>query len=239
METKKRIRILQDPDPINPFVEIDGNPPIMYEGARGIKSEYPDSEIKEFITSKATDKLVIKHQEEIAEILEINLDDYIDVTIDDKISDIVSEIYKANLKQLAKLCKVFKILHINWISKGYSQSDWLDVLVVLTDNFFETTGCSRKKYKSILKETQDLLDAWAWGDVYGFILEECKVYKKVLASEFDAGNFEDVGEEEEWEEIDSCWGFYGDKWMENGMSDHIPKELHDQLKNFDNNDIEY
>jgi hypothetical protein len=43
---------------------------------------------------------------------------------------------------------------------------------------------------------------WLDGDVYGFALET-----------------------PEGEEVDSCWGFYGYDWEENGIYDHIPNEL--------------
>lgn len=35
------------------------------------------------------------------------------------------------------------------------------------------------------------------------------------------------------EEVDSCWGFYGDDFRNNGMTDHIPKELQSQLKDIE------
>lgn len=60
---------------------------------------------------------------------------------------------------------------------------------------------------------------WAEGDVYGFVIEEWT--GACACEECDAG---------EWVETDSCWGFYGSDPFENGMSDHVPEELHDQLR---------
>ncbi len=60
---------------------------------------------------------------------------------------------------------------------------------------------------------------WAEGDVYGYILEECI----------------DV-EDGDWIEVDSCWGFYGSDPFENGISDSVPEELHEQLRHVE---IEY
>lgn len=242
METKKRIRIIHDKYPQNPFTDWDCEPPVMYSGGRHIEADFSDGGIARFIADKPTDGFIIRHQKEIAEILDIDLNYFKEYGFDkrNKIDEIYSEIIGCkDIAQLAALCDLLKIPFISYTSRGYSQGDWADVLIVLTDEFFERTGCDRKNSESILKGTRELFDAWVWGDVYGFITEECKVYKKVLASEFDAGNFEDVEEEEEWEEIDSCWGFYGTNWLENGMLDHAGKEFEEQLKNYDYSDIEY
>lgn len=60
---------------------------------------------------------------------------------------------------------------------------------------------------------------WAEGDVYGFVIEEWT--GACACEECDAG---------EWVVTDSCWGFYGSDPFENGMSEHVPEELHDQLR---------
>ena len=54
-------------------------------------------------------------------------------------------------------------------------------------------------------------DQYVTGDVYGFKLKTVSV----LAD----GNEE--GEEEGEEENDSCWGFYGTDWKNNGIFDHV------------------
>jgi len=242
METKKRIRIVKDSSPANPWTDWDFEPPLMYDGGRDYEGDFSNGEIHEDVLNKITDGFIIRHQKELEEILEdVDLQDMKDreFSRDDKISDIRYYIGKANITELEKLCELLKIPHSTHSSRGYSQGDYAYVLIVLTDKFFKDTGCDRKNSEDILKGTRELFDAWAWGDVYGFIIEECKSYAKVPAEEFKYGSMDNVEFEEEWEEIDSCWGFYGDKWMENGMSDHIPEELHYQLENFDYNDIEY
>lgn len=242
METKKRIRIIHDSFPQNPFKEWDCEPPLMYEGGRNSGEDYSDGAIAGFIADKPTDGFIIRHQKEIAEILDIDLNYFKEYGFSkrNKVDEIYSEIRGcSDIDQLAALCDLFKIPYISYTSRGYSQGSWADVLIVLTDEFFERTGCDRKNSESILQGTKELFDNYMWGDVYGFITEECKVYKKVLAEDFDAGRFEEVEEEEEWEEIDSCWGFYGTKWLENGMLDVAGKEFEEQLKNYNYEDIEY
>ena len=53
-------------------------------------------------------------------------------------------------------------------------------------------------------------DSYLRGDVYGFIVEEC-------LSCSECGN-------ENWEVIDSCWGFFGQDPRTNGMADHLGDE---------------
>jgi hypothetical protein len=57
----------------------------------------------------------------------------------------------------------------------------------------------------LLKE----LEAWGDNDVYGFVVEDCiksKVHKEYTNSDRD----DECYEHEDWEESDSCWGYYGD-----------------------------
>ena len=54
----------------------------------------------------------------------------------------------------------------------------------------------------------DALEAWGDNDVYGFVVENCiksTIHKEYTNVERESEDYE----EEEWEETDSCWGFYG------------------------------
>jgi hypothetical protein len=64
-----------------------------------------------------------------------------------------------------------------------------------------------ERIRKYLEGEIEYYDQYLRGDVYGFILED-----------------------DEGEEIDSCWGFYGDDWKENGMADHIEEKFHAQLE---------
>lgn len=76
---------------------------------------------------------------------------------------------------------------------------------------FKVKQISPKLKKSILMYLQsevDLFNHYLQNEVYGFQI-------------LDEGD----------NEIHSCYGFYGTDFMNNGMKDHIPEELHDQLRN--------
>ena len=140
---------------------------------------------------------------------------------------------------MAKLCTILKIPHSFHESRGYSQGDWAEVLIVCTDKFFETTGCQHKNTEEILKGSRELFDAWIWGDVFGFKESTKKEFVKIPREQYNAGNFDNVEDEIEWEETDSCWGFYGDDFENNGMLDYVSKELHEEVKNYDKCKIKY
>ena len=56
------------------------------------------------------------------------------------------------------------------------------------------------------------------GDVYGYVLEKARGYTQT--TRFEDGEVEE-GEGLEWEEVDSCWGFFGYDPAENGMSGYV------------------
>ena len=236
METKKRIKIIHDSSPANPFTDWDCGPPLMFQSDRNI-TDYSDGAIRDFIISTACEKYEL-HKEKILEITGVDADDY-EGNEDEILTAICDCIVTNDQKMLIELCILLDIKHKNYTSKGYSQGDYAYVLIVLTDEFFERTGCDIENSENILEGTAKLFDAWCWGDVYGFSIEECKSYAKIPAEEFKYGSMDNVEYEEEWEEVDSCWGFYGNDFMTNGMKDYVPEELHDQLKNYNHSEIIY
>jgi hypothetical protein len=75
------------------------------------------------------------------------------------------------------------------------------------------SGCKEKYWSGkTLDEIEWLreeLTAWGDNEVYGFVVEDCiksKVHKEYTNVDKDDENYE----KEEWEESDSCWGFYGE-----------------------------
>lgn len=73
-------------------------------------------------------------------------------------------------------------------------------------------GFKEEDWKKPLSEVCWLFDAlkhWADNEVYGFVVEDCikshvhKTYSNVEREDEDY-------DEEEWEDSDSCWGFYGE-----------------------------
>lgn len=62
-------------------------------------------------------------------------------------------------------------------------------------------------------------DQYLTGDVYEFTIESAIEMVKLSREDFNAGKFENVDDEIEWELEDSCGGFYGLS-IDNGIYDH-------------------
>lgn len=71
------------------------------------------------------------------------------------------------------------------------------------DNLAATEENWRTKAIECMRGEVELYDHWLTGNVYGYtLLEETAP--------------------DEWTEVDSCWGFYGDDVLTNGIADNVP-----------------
>lgn len=85
---------------------------------------------------------------------------------------------------------------------------WLEKDEFLKYSGLSEEGWSSRSFKDIDWLT-DEIESWTNNDVYGYIVEDCiksKIHKEYTNVDKDDEDYE----EEEWEESDSCWGFYGD-----------------------------
>lgn len=89
---------------------------------------------------------------------------------------------------------------------GYRQGDYADLLIVATPEAIEEFGCTDPVTVEDLQSQAKLYGAWAWGDVYGYIVERV---------------FVDPEDDEVYvtEELDSCWGFYGSDFDWSGLEE--------------------
>lgn len=74
----------------------------------------------------------------------------------------------------------------------------------------------RKRAIGIMEAEVKEYDQYLTGEVYGFTL-----YSADPAGE---------GEEVDWSEEDSCWGFFGDDVMKNGIEDHVGNGLREAVE---------
>jgi hypothetical protein len=74
------------------------------------------------------------------------------------------------------------------------------------------TRAVREKAERSMRGEVSIYNDYLTGNVYGFVLKR----------QVDPAN-ED--EPDALEEVDSCWGFYGDDPLSNGMADHLPEEV--------------
>ena len=74
----------------------------------------------------------------------------------------------------------------------------------------------KERADKYLEGEMERYDDYLRGDVYGFVLK-----KKIVEQEICPHCGEVIDEYEEDEEVDSCWGFYGDCLEDNGILDYI------------------
>lgn len=90
----------------------------------------------------------------------------------------------------------------------------------ITPELCSVPGVKWEDAEAAMDADIEMFEQWVNGDVYGYMIEEADA----------PDDPDDPDNEPEWEQTDSCWGFYGSDPFENGMTDHVPKELHDMLR---------
>lgn len=97
-------------------------------------------------------------------------------------------------------------------------SGWLGFLYVTNEKLKKEYGDLSKdsieKATKCMETELKVMDQWGNGDVYGFIIEELD-------------NNSDEDDDGNWDQVDSCWGFYGLDLDENGMLGYIDEEYHE------------
>lgn len=206
----------------NPFTAWGCEPPtLVYQGRREGFSDYSDGAIHQPLKAMS-DGAVSRHWRAIAKALGITESDhesearehakgrghlwgYSAVT---SLAAIRRDLFETALddacrygsgtdylETLAALWRLAGCAAETWGSNGYSQSDWAEGLSVATPEWAAKVGAPRATHERQLKAAGKLWGAWAWGDVYGYVIETP----------------DDDG--------DSCWGYYGDDFEESGLAE--------------------
>ena len=210
------LSIYHDEHHSNPFTEWDSEPPLMYKYDRDVTHYGTDSIISnllDLITDRRltlSKKIILdaydsKTEEEIRE------EKYDSQTFVDAIRDELKR-DGDNIELIETLASIAKVPYLRFDSRGYSQWDYADALILLTPEFFTRTGCNPKDSDKILKQTKNLFDSWAWWDVYSFQLSE-----HIPLTRPDGT----LSNETEDNLIDSCSWFYGDDGIES-IKNHLP-----------------
>jgi len=110
-------------------------------------------------------------------------------------------LYDHSVRSMSTSSFVGRTHHAEWDS---GQVGWIYVLKEKVREEYGVKHITKKvrdRVISVLKAEVEEYSQWMAGDVYGYVLEDAE------------GN-----------KIDSCWGFFGTDWKENGMADQIPAE---------------
>ena len=153
---------------------------------------------------------------------------------DDHESDNWQDIYKELQKTDLVLIKQINLYDHSGItistSSGYPYNDRWDsccvgfIYVTKKTIFKECGSITEENWKDMadkyLEGEVETYDQYLRGDVYGYALT-----KKTIHQEKCPHCGEVIREYDDEEEVDSCWGFYGDCLEENGILDNIGIDL--------------
>jgi hypothetical protein len=205
------IKAWHDTDAENPFENWDGCIPLISDsGSRGYYKDHSKGEIIDYLRNFLTYNRIKRNQTRIFKMMGFSVEDergYAksdEVDLTDRIqNDYLYDWLNDGIENMETFCIEFDIKHYQNCSRGYSQSDWAEIFICWTPEFEKITG---RDYKSITEEDFksgfDLWTSWAWGDVYGFEIEE----------------------------MDSCGGFYGDDHEKSGLLEHAREEIDATIK---------
>ena len=106
-------------------------------------------------------------------------------------------------------------------ASGYSQGDYIEALLLATPQWRKEVGnesLSDEQVRESLRADFKVYTAYAFGDVYGYVVAERD--PEVEPDEYwgDVAVFQHGGEAKYPDnDIDSCWGFYGDDFAWSGL----------------------
>ena len=113
-----------------------------------------------------------------------------------------------------------------WSTTGYSQWDYVKGIAFCTKERYtkmvsNNTSDWKTQIDKLIDDEVKSIGMWMWGDVKGYVLEK----KVKFVKKYKDKSREDE-EGEEWEEVDSCWGYYmeTDELIEEIMKEHNLKE---------------
>lgn len=208
------IRAVRDESPANPFTDWDCEPPLLvwYDGSL---TEYGDGICEPLVA--LSDWRISRRWREIAAALDIKPEtveaEARDRAKGERMADFRRDYFESALADmrpsggrygggasdyfaaLAKLWEIAGVEALDSCSRGYSQGDYADVLAVALPSWAEKVDAPRESHARQLESAVKLYGAWAWGDVYGYVING-----------------------PDGETLDSCWGYYGSDHDESGLA---------------------
>jgi hypothetical protein len=200
------INVIYDEAPSNPFEDWEGEPPLIVSGDRYLTSygidlsppELSREDIKENgkLLAELFDCRSLLHF--FTEYVPYNKSNYSDMVY--AVNEGIEEYFNSDLydsKKLDMLEALYRLKRYPVLQEtrtGYSQGDWVTCLVIATPEWIKEMGAPDIKddeyWQKSLSASIDLYAAWAFGDVFGYSVDEID---------------------------ESCWGYYGTDLKENGL----------------------
>lgn len=224
-----KIRAVQDETAGNPWEEWDGQPPLLWTSGEGWNDCGQGFCVESVLGSTRffSDRQLALKWPELCRAVELDpaateaelkaerkeyggrLADYRRDKLESALSDMKPEgrSWSAACDYLAALETLWRLAGVpalDFQRSGYSQGDVVRGLLVALPEWQKKLGASYTD-SAQLESDANLFGAWAFGDVFGFIIEDS-----------------------EGETLDSCFGYYGTDFQESGLAD-AAKESADSI----------
>jgi len=187
-----QIDIVQDIDAINPFEDYDCEPMLIAQYDRNVTT-YNECDLLDY---QLTRTQIIENKADILKALNYQSfrelrEDYYKDNIVDAINDAISDaMYDKTMDETIEIMELILdikgIEYLNTCATGCSQGDYADLFIIATPTWLKLTGIKKADIQKSLKASAKLYESWAFGDVWGFNINDKN------------GDF-----------FDSCFGFYG------------------------------
>jgi hypothetical protein len=217
---------IQDESPSNPWQDQDGLAPLLWYslGGDGIQDESGAYDLESVLgsTQYFSEYALGRKWRQLCQALGVDDPAALDAELKterreyggrladyrrDKLESVLSDLKPDGWRQWGAACDYFAALESLWTlagvpaldfqHNGYSQGDSVRGLLVATPAWIKAMGIpAGHDFESDLKAQADLFGAYAFGDVYGYVIES-----------------------PEGEHLDSCWGFYGGDFDESGLAE--------------------
>lgn len=224
------IRAVRDDSPESPWDAWDGQSPLLvyYDRSLDKKGDVPNP------LADVSDSWIARHWRALCKICDQSPDcareykfhygyeriaDAKRELLDEWLDEIKPSRYSGHagdyMTALGELCELRGWPSLSTSSRGYSQGDYAELLLIFSPAYAKEIGAAwprsakaKAEARERLKSDAKLWGAWAWGDVYGFVIES-------LDSDGDPDG----------DCLDSCWGFYGDDFNWSGLAEAAAESL--------------
>lgn len=213
-----KIRAVQDQHAENPWQSWDGQPPLLWTSGDGLNDDAQGEDIESPLSSKSP-AWISRHWPELVRIVapEYAPDVLASEALEEygrpageakrsKLEELLAEDKPSGrygcwtqaatyFDKLESLWRLLGVPALDFQRNGYSQGDSVRGLLVATPAWQKRVGANYKSADD-LKADADLFGAWAFGDVFGYVIQDS-----------------------EGEDLDSCWGYYGDDFERSGLAE--------------------
>lgn len=208
------IQIEHDTTPANPWIDWDGEPPLIaiadhdWDQCYGIDQSVPEltkDQIRANIhglQALTGTRSLLNLIEEYAPHYKRNYRDAAEA-INEALYCYADGLRKSDrLEFIAAVYRMAGIAALCTSRQGYSQGDYIELLIVATPEWVELTGAPAETHERQLQAAADLYAWWAFGDVYGYTVET-----------------------EDGEHVGSVWGYYGPDHDKSGLLENARNDI--------------